>query len=406
MIEIKMIGDKPHVKIRDLKPNPKNEDIYDQDAVKEMATDFDDRTKKGSVPNLQPVTYWPNGMIDLGHTRTLAAKNNGYEWIWAIPSDGPIPDGTAPYDEIMHTLSGNIVRKKNWSVLLGEWQAAKDGYREQFGIDMPSSLETTLIDNLRTTKATLNKVAEIKVNAPHLMQVINDGGGVDHNWRLATGQIGANVTPAKTNGMNLSDLFKDTGTRRKIITKAIKFAKDMRDLKMKYDDFDISPFGNDECGKWESGAFTTFLSHTFMSSMAGALKEMGFKIRTATEHPDDPDIYLIDEEEKIEIKCTQFNGHGAATKWSGGKNIREGKYLLVSHDLEFKAIFIAFSDLEAADWGNPDANQKKKMKLSTWWENHQNDAEIWKGNCQIVKSNAIKDGQVQMTLSPIDEPVK
>ena len=46
-----------------------------------------------------------------------------------------------------------------------------------------------------------------------------------------------------------------------------------------------------------------------------------------------------DEDEKIEVKCTQFNGHGAMTKWSGGENIREGKYLLVAHDLDFKNIF-------------------------------------------------------------------
>ena len=143
-----------------------------------------------------------------------------------------------------------------------------------------------------------------------------------------------------------------------------------------------------------------------MSCIAGALKEMGYRIRTADGHRDDPDIYLIDEDEKIEVKCTQFNGHGAMTKWSGGENIREGKYLLVAHDLDFKNIFIAFSDIEAADWGNPDSVGKKFMKLSTWWENHQNDAEIWKGNCQIIKSNRIKDGRVEMTLSPINEPIK
>ncbi len=405
MLQVKEINGKPHVRVKDLKPNRKNEEIYNQSAVVEMSASFEERKKKGLVPNLQPVTYWSCGMIDIGHTRVLAGIQSAIEWVWAIPSDSPRPDGSAPYDEVKHTLDGNIVRKKNWTVKLGEWQAAKDAYRKQYGIDMPSSVENPLIESIGTSKKTLAKVAEIKVNKPELMKVIDNGGGVDHNYKLATGQLDSTVRTAKKNGLDLSTLFKDTRTRSKVITKAIKYAKDMRDMKMEFDDFNVSPFEHDDCGRWESGAFTTFLSHTFMSSIAGVLKEMGYNVKTASGHKDDPDVYLIDEDEKIEVKCTQFNGHGAATKWSGGKNIREGKYLLVAHDLDFETVFVAFSDLDRLDWGNPDANSKKSMKLSTWFENHKDDAEIWKGNAQIVKTNKMKEGQVQMTLAAIDEPI-
>ena len=405
MLQVKEINGKPHVRVKDLKPNRKNEEIYNQSAVVEMSASFEERKKKGLVPNLQPVTYWSCGMIDIGHTRVLAGIQSAIEWVWAIPSDSPRPDGSAPYDEVKHTLDGNIVRKKNWTVKLGEWQAAKDAYRKQYGIDMPSSVENPLIESIGTSKKTLAKVAEIKVNKPELMKVIDNGGGVDHNYKLATGQLDSTVRAAKKNGLDLSTLFKDTRTRSKVITKAIKYAKDMRDMKMEFDDFNVSPFEHDDCGRWESGAFTTFLSHTFMSSIAGVLKEMGYNVKTASGHKDDPDVYLIDEDEKIEVKCTQFNGHGAATKWSGGKNIREGKYLLVAHDLDFETVFVAFSDLDRLDWGNPDINSKQTMKLSTWFENHKDDAEIWKGNAQIVKTNKIKEGQVQMTLAAIDEPI-
>ena len=111
------------------------------------------------------------------------------------------------------------------------------------------------------------------------------------------------------------------------------------------------------------------------------------------------------EDEKIEVKCTQFNGHGAATKWSGGANIRNGKYLLIAHDLDFENMFVAFTDLDTLDWGNPDINSKKTMKLSTWFENHKDDAEIWKGGAQLIKTNKMPEGQVQMTLSAILEPI-
>ena len=405
MIEVKQIAGQPHVRAKFLHKNPNNEKIYTQSALENLIPSFRKRIKLGLTPNEQPVTYWQCGMIDIGHTRTNAAIIVDAEWIWAVPSDSPVPDGTAPYDEVSHTIEGNIVRQKNWSVKLGEWQASKDAYREQYGVDMPPSIENPLIESIGTSKRYLQKVAEIKVNAPELMEVIDTGGGIDHNWKLATGQLNANVTPAKTGGLNLSSLFKDTRTRSKVITKAIKYAKDMRDMKMEFDDFNVSPFEHDECGRWESGAFTTFLSHTFMTAMAGVLKEMGYNVKTATEHKDDPDIYIIDEDEKIEIKCTQYNGNGAATKWSGGKNIRNGKYLLVAHDLHFENVFVAFSDLDGFDWGNPDINNKKTMKLSTWFENHKDDAEIWKGNAQLIKSNHLPNGQVQMFLAPINEPI-
>ncbi len=404
LLEIKEINSKPHVRVSDLKPNPNNKKIYTQDAVAELAASFSARRAKGLVLNLQPITYW-DGMIDIGHSRWLAAKSISEEWIWAIPSDAPHPDGSAPYDEIKHTLDGNLVRKKNWTVKLGEWQAAKDAYRQQYGVDMPHTLENPLIESIGTTKKTLRKVAEIKIHAPELMDVIDNGGGVDHNHKLATEPLNSNVTPAKSNGIDIFSLFKDTSTRRKIITKAVKYAKDMRDLKIEFYGFDIFPFEHEECGRWESGAFTTILSHTFMTTMAGVLKEMGHNVKTATKHKDDPDIYLVDEDEKIEIKCTQYSGDGAATRWSGGRNIKEGKYLLVAHDLDFDTIFVAFSHLDAKDWGNPDNNQKKTMKLSTWFENHKDDAEIWKGNAQIVKSNKMKEGQVKMHLASIDEPI-
>lgn len=406
-IEVKVIDGKTCVRAKDLKPNPTNENIYDQSAMKDIGQSMMKRKQKGLIPNIQPVTYWPCGMIDVGHTRTGAAVENDIEYIWAVPSDAPPPDSSAPYDEITHTLDGNIVRKKVWSVLLGEYQAMKNAYKEQYGLDMPTVERDAVLKRIGLTKKYCRYLEEIRHFEPELMQVVDNGGSVEHTWKLATGQLGANVTPAKKNGINLASLFSDTRVQSKLVGKAIKYAQDIRDLSMKFDDFDISPFGNDECGKWESGAFTGILSHTFMSVAAGCLKEMGWNVRTASGHKDDPDIYFIGDDEKIEVKCTQFNGHGAATKWSGGKNVREGKYILVAHDIGFENIFVAFTSLDVDDWGNPDINNKKTMKLSDWYMNHKDDKDlqIWKGSVSILKSNKFKEGQVNMSLSPVNEPI-
>jgi len=373
-----MINGKECVRVKDLKPNPTNQKIYDQSAVADIAASFRKRTKKGLMPNIQPVTYWPDAddTIDVGHTRILAAIEDDIEWIWAVPSDSPAPNEDAPYDEVTHTLDGNIVRQKVWSVKLGEIQAAKDAYKNQFGLDMPEVEKDRVLKQIGLTKKYARYLEEIMHYEPDLMQVVDNGGGVEHNWKLATGQLSSSITPAKTNGMNLASLFSDTRVQSKLIGKAIKYAQDIRDLSVKFEDFEVSPFGNDECGKWESGAFTGILSHTFMSVAAGCLKEMGYNVRTASGHRDDPDIYFIDDDEKIEVKCTQFNGHGAATKWSGGKNVREGKYILVAHDGGFQNIFVAFSSLDVNDWGNPDINNKKTMKLIDWYMNQKDDKDL------------------------------
>ena len=406
-VEVIVIGGKPCVRAKDLTPNPTNAKIYNQSAKGIIVDSYLERREKGfKILNQQPVTYWPSGMIDAGHTRTDAAIEVDEEFIWAVPSDAPEPDDSAPYDEVKHTIDGNIVREKNWSVKLGEWQCSKDAYREQFGFDMPSSVEEKLIKSLGTTKSTLKKVADIKHHKPECMKDIDEGASVDHTWKFATGKLDTTIVPEKTNGLDLTSLFKD-GDKSKIVTTAIKYAKDFRDLKMQFGEFDISPFGHDPCGKWESGAFTTFLSHTFMSSIAGVLKEKGYEVKTANGHRDDPDIFLVNEDEKIEVKCTQFNGHGASTKWSGGKGIREGKYLLIAHDLEFSCIFVAFTSLTKDDWGKPDINNKKTMKLSDWFMNHRDDEDLqlWKGNVNLIKTNKMKEGQVQMLLSALDDPI-
>ena len=136
-------------------------------------------------------------MIDIGHTRTFAAIEEDIEYIWAIPSDAPPPDSSAPYDEITHTIDGNIVRKKVWSVLLGEFQALKDAYKEQYGLDMPTIERDAVLKRIGLTKKYCRYLEEIMHYEPELMQVVDNGGSVEHTWKLATGQLGANVTPAK-----------------------------------------------------------------------------------------------------------------------------------------------------------------------------------------------------------------
>ena len=409
-IEVKMINGKPHVRVKDLKNNPTNEKIYDQSAVDEIADDFLRRQANGLVINVQPVTYWSDGTIDLGHSRTGAAIKAGIEWIWAIPSDGPYPSEEAPYDEVCHTASGNIVRQFVPSVKLFELQALKDSYKKQFNFDMPTNELNKHLKRLKTTKQTIDKLTEIHAKKPELLKMIDDGEmSIKTAWLDATGQLKAKVKLRK-NGMDLAKLFEDKSVQSKICAKANKYVQDIRDLDIPFDEFTINPFSQDECGKWESTALTTITSHTYMSCVAGALKEMGFDVKTANGNPDDPDIRFkgYGDENDIEVKVVQFRGHGSQTKWKGGGGYATGKFVLVCHDLEFKRIFVAFSSIIAEDWGSPDAHGKKTISLNTWYNNHKDDKDlqIWMGNVHSIATTKQPDGQVQMTLDLINEPIK
>ena len=103
---------------------------------------------------MQPVTYCLCGMIDIGHTRTFAAIEEDIEYIQVIPRDAPPPDSSAPYDEITHTIDGNIVRKKV-DVLLARISTLKDAYKEQYGLDMPTIERDAVLKRIGLTKKVL-----------------------------------------------------------------------------------------------------------------------------------------------------------------------------------------------------------------------------------------------------------
>ena len=396
------------VKISDLMPHPKNEEIYADETAEgkkqmEMASDFKVREKQGLPPNTQYIRIWPDGTIHSGHTRVASAKAVGITELRAEYTDKPYPDSTAPYDDVKNLLSENIIREETLWVKLGKYNALLAAYEEQHNTVMPSSIRKELEKRLGSSWETLKKLNEIKeTGRKDLMADVVAGKSVEHCWKDAKNLLMSHQDK-KEGGIDLFNIFKD-GMKTKIISKSITHAKKMRKLNMPFEFGEVTPFDRSDLS-WESGAFTTFLSHTVMTAVAGVLKEAGYEVQTANGHRDDPDIYLVNDDEKIEVKVTQFNGNGHATSWKGGSGSRGGEYILVAHDVEFENIFVMMSTLDKEDWKSAGNRGGTTMPLNLWWKNHEDkgDYVFWKGKIKNVKTNSNPKGIVTMDLEDVDE---
>jgi len=394
------------VDVANLKDNPKNVVIYEDETAEnkkqqDIADSMRKRIEKGLGPNIQSIGVWEDGMIDFGHTRVKAAIQAGIERLEAKYTDAPYPSDETPFDNTVHLLESNLMREQTHWVKLTTYEQLINDYEKQHGFAMPVPIRNYYIKQLSTSKKTLDMLADIKHHKPGLMKSVPSTMSVEYAWKDAMGKL-KKVSPKKQGGMNLFNLFPN-GSKRKIVHKSISYANQLRNVKMSFKFGEVNPFERGDIS-WEGGAFTTILSHTFMSAIAGILKEMGYEVRTANGHPTDPDIYLVNEDEKLEVKVVQFNGNGHATTWKGGMNVREGEYVLVAHDADFENIFVMMSTLTAEDW-KPRGNVGSYMPLNHWWKNHKDkgDYEFWKGSIKLIKTNSNPDGIVTMFMEGVDE---
>jgi hypothetical protein len=183
----------------------------------------------------------------------------------------------------------------------------------------------------------------------------------------------------------------------RVISYAVKYLKDLRSLTVDTKDGKFSPI-EDDLG-WEPGRFTGAASDTFMWAMGCVLREEGYAVSTANGASMDADVYLINEDEKIEVKCTEYKGHGAKSSWKGGNGIREGEFLLVAHADNFTRLFITFTTLTKDDWDKK-GNVGTELTLKKWWKNHKDDPkvnEFWKG--EVYDSSSSKT--TEMVLESI-----
>ena len=390
------------VDIEDMKDNPLNVKLYadvsaDDAKVLEFAEIGREEIENGNPANMVSVHVHKDGLIASGHTRKKMGIMLGVTRLKAEYTTEPYPSDEKPYDAVQNLLKTNTYRVLTPSVKLNIFETTEENYEVQHKSEMPPKVRNALLKNLQMKKQTMDKLIVIKKVRPELLKDIDKNAtSIEYAYNVATGND-LKVIKKKEGGIDLYKLFTPA-MKTRIIAYATTALKNYRSMTIKTKDGDYSPI-EDELG-WESTRFTGIVSDTFMWATARVLTEEGKEVSSAEGHPTDPDVYLINEDEKIEIKVTQFKGQGSSTTWKGGKGIREGEFLLIAHDADFTRLFVTFTSLTEDDW-NKQGNVGTLLKLNKWWENKKDtdDYEFWKG--EVYAASNI----VQMQLDSINESI-
>ena len=392
------------VNIEDLKPNPLNALLYADETAEEskqleLAASMRKEMEKGNPPNKVAITIHSDGLISSGHTRWKGGKQINVTRLKAEYTTDEYPDfDKAPYDALEDITDTNIYRENYPTVKLNIYIQKTEAYEQQFGKKMSSKDKDKLLKKISIGMDSIKKLLDIKEFRPDLLKDIDKRAtSIEYAWNVAMGND-LKIIPKKENGIDLYKLFSDT-MKSRIISYAVNALKQYRNVKVNTKEGFLSPI-EDELG-FETSRFTGMVSDTFMWAMGRVLKEEEKEVSTANGHPTDPDVYLINEDEKIEIKATQFKGQGAATTWKGGKGIREGEFLLIAHDQDFTRLCLIFTTLTKDDW-NKKGNVGTELTLKRWWETHKDNPEtyvFWKG--EVYEDSGTN--QVQMTLESVDK---
>ena len=370
------------VDVINLKPNPINKLVYENDTaestkIKELAVSMREEMENGNPPNIMAIGVYPDGLLDYGHSRGGAARMIGATRLKAEYTTSPYPDLNDLHTTIKNLTKTNIYRELSFSVKLNIVDMKENAYEKTFGEPMSYKDKKKLYKEVRISVRNVKRGHEIKDLRPDLLKEIDKNAtSIEYAYNVATGND-VKVTPKKVGGVDLFNLITPE-MKTAIMAKAITTLKKYRAVTMSTKDGEISPI-EDELG-WEPSRFTGVVSDTFMTAMGVVFDDEGYDVTTANGYANDPDDYLVSLDEKLEIKVNEYKGDGAKTTWKGGRGIREGEYLLVSHNRDFNRLFIMFTTLNEEDWVKK-GNVGTELKLSTWWNNHKDvgDYEFWKG---------------------------
>jgi len=410
------------VDIKHLRTNLVSGRIYGNQSAENSSVDtikdeFLEAIEKGEPANLTPISVWKDGLVEAGNTRYKAAvaTNGKVTRLRAITSRANYPDPTKSYTNAKVVTSSNNTRVYTASVKLEEYLEMTWAFRDQFGVDMDVPTRDALIKKLRTSKKTLDNLATIKRLAPELLELV-DSEDPDTSISISTALARAKgmdkrgkVIPSRFNAEKIFNIVNPVG--KEILEKSHDYISGIRTTGVELSSGIIYPFP-----EFETSGISGFISHSIQEITGGVLREQGQKVMTATGHWSDPDIRLVkddnftgkwdsDEGEKntlahIEVKVTQWDG--AKTCWKGGKDIREGEYILMTYNKDFTESFWMLTTLMENDWesGGGGIFNKTIMKIGNWWKNHKgnDDYTFWKGR---VQDSGLQSG-VQLNLDAIN----
>ena len=410
-IRIKTINGRDCVHADDLYYNPLNERLYGKIGDPLCATAFPkivdsyqklyNKQMKDSqgvvsdiILNLQPVIYLPDGEIDGGFTRWMAiiafATMTGIEpWLAAVPSGNTQGVIKSDYERMLELLESNITRPQTMWQRYSAFTALREAYCDAKNIPPNDPLRGTF-NNKGERCATLNlldptdtaviksiaKMADLSWQSAIQMETIacnektlqavlpaaefstwkQDIGskrGVEFYFMKATGRsINATIVPNKFPNRNWEAIL--TPERLNLAAQRTReYVQLLSKLSVVVPGKTTSNFA--PFPDFETSGQVPVYSHAFNTILAEVFRNDGIPCKTGkTQSTTDFDLEFEFsgpngiEYDKAEIKFSTF--HGGSTTWRGGKNSRDGAFILVAVEGMLDSVYIGVTLLDQHDW--------------------------------------------------------
>ena len=369
----------------DIKINPMNAEIYanekaENSKVLELAESFKKRKAQKKIPNKQPVIVWPDGLAEGGNTRTKAAKIANCD-LNIVFSDDEYPDPQKPFSHMQTIKESNIHREETYLNKLNDFNLARDSYNKEFGFPMDMKTENSYIENLGTTRDTMDKLIDIQnTDSSYLEKVDEQGWNVTKAWNHALGNNLPKVVKANNPNFDWRPIYTDE-LFKGIFHRVEAYIQRRANDSVNINGVDYYPYLD-----FEPSRISGDISDSIMTITAESLRANGHDIKHATGHWSDPDIYHITEDDKTEVKVAQYKG--AQTQWSGNFGIREGWYILSTYSEDFTRWLHIFTPLNKDDW-KLQGNVGTILPIKNVLENHKDEMRILVGDLYLNKGKVV-----------------
>lgn len=374
----------------ELRPNPKNADLYNNKdkelkKQKEIAQTYLERIAQGKTPNIDPILIHQDGLINAGHTRYEAAKIANCDLYFEF-TDADYPDEDKPFSTLVDLAISNVRRDISHSDRLNEFIEFNNAYVKEFGINRPTKDENDHLKKMGTSRDTIKKLLDIKNNRPDLLQKVDSGEmAIKFAWEEATGRNKVKVKKSNNPNRDWSGIYEDSFFTN-MVNRVFNTIKQMMALTVKINGVDYPPVMD-----FTKGTTAGIISHLMETIGAELLKSEGYDVRCASGHPTDPDIYHNDIDDMVEIKVTNFKGN--STSWKGGMGIREGQYILMTYNDSIDRLCLIFTKLDANDWKSAGIGGHT-LSISNVYKNHKNDEGF-----RVLYGDVFEnDGKVELQL--------
>jgi len=374
----------------ELRPNPKNADLYnnkekESKKQKEIAQTYLERIAQGKTPNIDPVLIHHDGLINAGHTRYAAAKIAKCDLYFEF-TDADYPDKDKPFSTLVDLAISNVRRDISHSDRLNEFIEFNSAYVKEFGINRPTKDENDHLKKMGTSRDTIKKLIDIKTNKPELLQKVDSGEmAIKFAWEEATGRNKVKVKKSNNPNRDWSGIYEDSFFTN-MVNRVFNTIKQMMALSVNINGSQYNPIMD-----FTKGTTAGIISHLMETIGAELLKSEGYDVRCASGHPTDPDIYHNDIDDMVEIKVTNFKGN--STSWKGGMGIREGQYILMTYNDSIDRLCLIFTKLDANDWKSAGIGGHT-LPISNVYKNHKNDEGF-----RVIYGDVFEnDGKVELQL--------